>query len=270
MEGWIKLHRKLADWEWYKKSNMVHLFLHMVLTANFEDKTWQGVTIKRGELITGRKKLSAETGISEQSIRTCFFNLQSTSEITIRSTNKYSIITICNYELYQNEDNSNNQQIPNKKLKTNQQLTTTKELKNKEVINTSNEVLSTDGSVDHNPVVKINYQNLVDYWNKRTNLNKIKVLSEKRKATVRARIKEHGKERFKEVIDKAGESGFLNGKNDREWKADFDWIMRPTNFIKILEGNYENKTEKKKNGRIATGENVDGYVSIKQLIPEIK
>jgi hypothetical protein len=43
------------------------------------------------------------------------------------------------------------------------------------------------------------------------------------------------------VIRTAGESDFLNGKNDKAWKADFEWIMRPQNFLKILEGKYENK-----------------------------
>ena len=43
-----------------------------------------------------------------------------------------------------------------------------------------------------------------------------------------------------EVIKQAAKSDFLNGRNDRGWIADFDWLMRPNNFVKVLEGNYNN------------------------------
>lgn len=99
--GWIKLHRKLKNWEWYHDSKMVHLFVHLLLSANHEDNKWQGIVIKRGQLITGRHKLHEGTGISEQSIRTCLTRLKSTNEITITPTNKNSIITLVNYEQYQ-------------------------------------------------------------------------------------------------------------------------------------------------------------------------
>lgn len=129
VEGWIKLHRKFLNWEWYKKSDMVHLFIHILLNANHEKKTWQGINIERGQFLIGRKKLSESTGISEQSVRTCLSRLKSTNEITIKSTNKYSIITICNYDNYQllfnNINQQTNQQIPINQPATNQQLTTT-------------------------------------------------------------------------------------------------------------------------------------------------
>lgn len=138
MEGWIKLHRKFLTWEWFNKSEMVHLFLYLLLKANHEDKIWQGVEIKRGQVLTGRKILSKDTGISEQSIRTYVNRLKSTNELTIKSTNKYTIITICNYDSYQTVNNNNNQQInqqinqrsTNNQPATNQQLTTTKNEKN--------------------------------------------------------------------------------------------------------------------------------------------
>jgi len=101
MEGWIKLHRKFLKWEWYGKSEMVHLFLHLLLNANHEDKKWRGVMVKRGQLITGIKSLSNETHLSFKKIRTCLSLLQKTGEIGRQSGNQYSIITICNYDDYQ-------------------------------------------------------------------------------------------------------------------------------------------------------------------------
>jgi len=133
MNGWIKLHRKFTEWEWYQNSKMVHLFIHLLVTANHTDKTWQGIHIKRGQLLTGIKSLNKDTKISIQSLRTCLSKLKITQEITIKPTNKYSIITICNYEDYQSiideANNQTNKQLTNKQQTTNKQLTTTKKVK---------------------------------------------------------------------------------------------------------------------------------------------
>jgi len=106
MEGWIKIHSKIVNWEWSNDSNMVSLLLHLLIRANYKPSKWRGIDIKRGQLLTGRKQLSKWTGISEQTIRTCIERLKSTSEITIQSTNKYSVISICNYDKYQQTSTS--------------------------------------------------------------------------------------------------------------------------------------------------------------------
>lgn len=124
--GWIKLHRKITEWEWYKDLATSKLFIHLVIMANHEDKSWQGVEVKRGQLITGRKVLAEETGLSEQQIRTSLTKLKSTSEITINSTNKYTIVTVCEYETYQLTNNDINQQVnqqPNQQSTNNQPQT---------------------------------------------------------------------------------------------------------------------------------------------------
>ena len=139
---WIKFHRKSVSWEWFKDSKTFHVFMYLILMAQFEDTKFRGQEIKRGQLMTGRKKISADTGISEQSIRTALSNLKSTNEITIKSTSKYSIITICNYNEYQKRENNINQQINqqiNQRPTSNQPATNHiqegKELKNEKNIN---------------------------------------------------------------------------------------------------------------------------------------
>jgi hypothetical protein len=97
------------DWEWYKTPNMVHVYTHLLLKANHSSTSWQGVVVHRGQLISGRRVMATETGLSEQAIRSCLNRLQSTSEITIKTTNKYSVITLCNYEKYQHTTPSANQ-----------------------------------------------------------------------------------------------------------------------------------------------------------------
>ena len=135
MEGWIKLHRRFIEWEWFSSSEMVKLFLFILISANHEDGLWRGIEIKKGQYLTGIKSLSNKTNISEQTIRTCLNKLKTTGEITIKSTNKYSIITICNYETYQSEQKTTNKQKQIQKT-INQQATNNKqEYKNEENIN---------------------------------------------------------------------------------------------------------------------------------------
>jgi hypothetical protein len=110
MEGFIKLYRKFILWEWYDTPNMVHLFITLLLKANHEPGNWHGININRGQLITGIHSLSKSTGITVRSIRTCINRLKSTGEVTIKTTNKYSIITICNYDIYQSSNTYSDKQ----------------------------------------------------------------------------------------------------------------------------------------------------------------
>lgn len=126
--GFLKLHRKILGWEWYSDPNTFRLFMHLLLTANFKINRWQGVEIQPGQLITGRKALAKELRLSEQEIRTSLNKLKSTNEITIRSTNKFSIITICKWADYQVSDSTDQPaNKPSKQQTINQQSTTLKE-----------------------------------------------------------------------------------------------------------------------------------------------
>lgn len=129
MSGWIKLHRQFKDWEWYNKSEMVHLFIHCLVKANFKDGNFQGIEVKKGSFITSIKHLSDETNISIQTIRTCLKKLQLTNEIEVKSTSKLTKITICKYDSYQFESDEANKQLTNNQQTTNKQLTTIEERK---------------------------------------------------------------------------------------------------------------------------------------------
>ena len=132
MEGWISLHRKFLNWEWYKNTNVKTVFLHLLLMANHEDKKWQGIEIKRGQRLTSIENLAKETNLSEQNIRTAIKKLKSTGEITVKVTSRYSLITIEKYDFYQpnnyNTNTQNNTQtnilLTNNQQATNKQLTT--------------------------------------------------------------------------------------------------------------------------------------------------
>lgn len=135
-------------WEWFHKAEMVQLFVYLLLKAYHEDKNWQGIAIKRGQLATSVASISRDTRLSTQQVRTCLNRLKSTNEITIETTKHYSIITICNYVDYQSfsyvdnkqNDNDINKQATNKQQTINKQSTTTKEYKeDKELKNNKKE-----------------------------------------------------------------------------------------------------------------------------------
>lgn len=125
-QGWIKLHRSLLDWQWASDPNVFLVFTRLLLKANHKDNVWKGIKIKRGQVLTGRHELAKEIGISERNIRTALTKLKSTSELTIKPTNKYSVISINNYDHYQQSD----QPEANDRPASDQQVTTNKNDKN--------------------------------------------------------------------------------------------------------------------------------------------
>jgi DNA-binding transcriptional MerR regulator len=138
MSGWIKIHRKFLDWEWFNKSEAVHLFLYMLIKANHKDNKWQGNDVKRGQFISSLGNISNATGITIQQIRTILKKLEKTNEIVVKSTSQFTIVTICKYECYQDENEDTNKPITNNQQTTNKQSTTNKnekkEKNEKEVI----------------------------------------------------------------------------------------------------------------------------------------
>ena len=110
-------------------------------------------------------------------------------------------------------------------------------------------------SISENPKVdpdkrcaKIDFAAIKEYWNSKHDqsgsaMRRLTLMSDQRKSNVRARIREYGGDVQKvyKAIDKAMESNFMNGKNGKGWVASFDWMMCPSNFPKVLEGNYDNE-----------------------------
>jgi len=126
---YIKLDRHILEWGWYQDANTTRLFIHLLLKANIKDKEWMGNKIQRGDLATSYSNLAKELDMSIQNVRTALEHLKLTSEVTIKSHNKYTIITISNYDKYQCDNTQANKQVTNNQQTTNKQLTTTKEYK---------------------------------------------------------------------------------------------------------------------------------------------
>jgi len=120
MSGWVKLHRKITEWEWYTDMPCKVLFIHLLLTANIEEGKFMGQVIPKGSTATGLFSLAQQTGLSVQQVRTAINKLRATGEISIKSTNKFSVITINNYSGYQGPKTTE-QQTDNKRITNEQQ-----------------------------------------------------------------------------------------------------------------------------------------------------
>jgi|NorSeaMetagenome_1021524.scaffolds.fasta_scaffold03032_10 hypothetical protein len=140
MNGWIKLHRQLLEWEWYDEPDTFRLFMHCLLKANHKDNNYRGQIVKAGSFLTSRDLLSKETGLSVQKIRTSLERLELTKEITTKKSKKGTVLQIVKYKNYQGDnqvDNhqsnqQSNQQLTNNQPTANQQLTTNNNDNNEE------------------------------------------------------------------------------------------------------------------------------------------
>lgn len=101
LNGFVKIHRKLVQWGWYTDNVVKGVFLHILLTANFKPMEWQGRTIFPGQLVTSVARMGADLGFTRQQIRTALDKLKSTNEITVEATNRFSVITVVNWDEYQ-------------------------------------------------------------------------------------------------------------------------------------------------------------------------
>ena len=238
MQGYIMLHRKIVNWEWYTETNTKALFIHLLLMANHADEKWRGEIIKRGTLITSYGSLSAQTGLSVQQIRTCLKNLEKTGDITRQATQRNTLIIVTKYDFYQSfinestNESTDFQQTDNTPINkpTNKQSTTNK---NDNKLNIYSPVSDdADLSVSEN----IPYVEIIDHLNSVAGTH-YKANSSKTKTKIHARwLEGYRKEDFFTVID----------VKCSEWLGnDMEKYLRPeTLFGSKFEG-YLNQVRKK-------------------------
>ncbi len=161
MGPWIKLYRKFKDWEWYGDVVVTSLFVHLLLSANWKPKKWQGITVDTGELITSIGTLSKELNISVRQTRTALDRLQACHAIDKQTTNKYTLIKVLNYCKYQGSDFLSDKhldnQTTNERQTNDKQTTTPKELKKYRNIDIYNNIYNNS---DFKSVVKAYEENI--------------------------------------------------------------------------------------------------------------
>lgn len=233
MQGFVMLHRKILEWEWYTDTNVKVLFLHLILLANHEDKEWRGTTIKRGELVTSRENLASQTGLTVQQVRTALNKLKSTDDILIKSTNRHTFIKIVKYAIYQSDSRTNNQQITNKQPTINRQNNhqiTTNNNDNKEIYSSVSD--DADLSASEN---QIPYADIIDYLNLKAG-TKFKPDSSDTRKKIHARWCDGFRlNDFKQVID----------VKTTEWlDTEMDKYLRPKTLFGTKFEDYLNQVKK--------------------------
>lgn len=133
--GFIFLFRSFKEWRWFKDIKVRSVFELCLLNANVKDKEWMGIIVPKGSFVTSLEHLSYENGTTIQETRTALKKLVSTGEISVKSTNKFTQITVNNWSKFQShpskltnkQQTTNNQSTINQQT-TNNQLTTTKQV----------------------------------------------------------------------------------------------------------------------------------------------
>lgn len=138
MAGWIKLHRKLKDSLVFDNPDLLKVWIWCLLKATHDDYTQmiglQEVELKKGQFIFGRKVAANELKMSESKTYRLIKKLENMQNLNIKANNKFSVITIENWEIYQSDNNNNEQQseqqMNNKRTTNEQQMNTNKNVKN--------------------------------------------------------------------------------------------------------------------------------------------
>lgn len=104
--GFIKISRKMVKWQWYDDALTFKVFMHLIITANYEDKKWRNITVRRGQRVTSYRTLASELNTTTKTLKLHLKRLSKTGEIIVKPNPKYTIITISNYAQYQGNSKS--------------------------------------------------------------------------------------------------------------------------------------------------------------------
>jgi len=129
-EGYIALHRKLLEWEWYDEPNVFRLYMHCLLRASHKPIKYRGIELVAGQFTTSLDALHSQTGLSIQQIRTAFKKLKSTGEVTSAGTSKCTVVTVNNWDKYQTSNKRNNKRTTSKQQTSNKHSTTINNVNN--------------------------------------------------------------------------------------------------------------------------------------------
>lgn len=267
-DGWIKIQRTICEhWIW-EDANKLKWWLDLLLMANYSTtKVNIGLLLfdcNRGEVITTLSKLATRWGVTKDRVRNFLLLLEKDGIITYDSLTKATRITICKYDIYQANENAN-QTLTKRSPNADQTLTKRsiyiKENKKERIEEYKQESGSNDqlssASYEAQAVQpekpkteKLPFKEIKEMWNETCPVYpKLFTISEARKNKMRLRIAEMGGSGkalplIKQIFEKMQQSNFLKGDNRRGWKASFDWLFEnDKNWVKVYEGNYDNKPE---------------------------
>ena len=236
-EGYVRLFRSITSWEWYDDIPTFRLFTHLLLTCNWQEKKWHGHLIKPGQRVVSLKKLSEETGLSLQAVRTAISHMESTGELTRFQHGKIGVVAIKNWDKFQEGNTIPNTNI-NTKATRNQHGTNTELTPNEESKKVRKQEIPPysppEGTLEEYRQV------FLEECPSLPKPQEAKSWSPARKKALKS--KRVSLCEFRDVCKKIERSDFLTGRSGTWAGCSLDWVLKPANWQKILEGNYDNKT----------------------------
>lgn len=175
MSNFIKLHRKMLDWEWYDNNNTKILFLHCLLRANWKPAKWHGIDLEPGQFITSLNTLSEETQLTVRQVRVALEHLILTGEVTSKCQGKIRIITVNNWDCYQGNDKVNDKVVTRKRQDDDKVVTTDKEYKEREEVKNIKNIY---GEYRHVRLTQKQYDKLVTDYGEQDTADAIRFLDE--------------------------------------------------------------------------------------------
>ena len=138
MSGWIKLHRSLKDWEWYDDHNACRLLVHLLISVNYEEKKWKGITIPPGSMITSFDKLANDLGLTPKQIRGAMQKLENSGETARERARGGQLVSLVKWDKLQGGDDEEGTNLGRGRAERGQmegrQRATTKEIKKRKNI----------------------------------------------------------------------------------------------------------------------------------------
>lgn len=239
-KGWIKTYRQILDcWLWTDKEpyDKRSAWMYLLLTANHSDKkimfNGEFIVVKRGQILTSIRTLAEKWKWSyDKTLR--FLRLIESDGMIEKESDKFrTLLTIVNYEVFQDSPNTERTEISEQ---TSERVSDKQEIKN---VKNDNLLISKDINC------QTNVQRIIQEWNTLTTYG-IKAVSKissssKRYSMLSGRLNEYTIDDVLKAIDNIRYSDFLQGKHKgKPWQITFDWFVCPSNFPKVLEGNYNN------------------------------
>ncbi len=132
-QGFVKLPRDIINWRWFSDANILKLYIYLLTTAVFKTTQWKNETLESGQVVIGRRMLAAQLKMTENQVRAALEKLKSSKDISIKTTNKYSVITLLNWGKIEGDDYFFTNKSP-----TNRQQNTNKPPQKKNVYNVKN------------------------------------------------------------------------------------------------------------------------------------
>lgn len=236
--GFIKLSDDLPNWAWYGDNNTLSVYIRLLIGAVWRETEYQNTTLQRGQIATTLPKIAKENGITERQARTILDRLKATGRVSVKTTSKFSIITLNNYDCaFENVSQSDRQMSGERQTACQSNVRPT--LFSSDIQNTEEQNTRASGAVSNVLETAVREYNKI--------CKSLEPLTgelsyHQGRLVVEAFKELHGVS-FAEYFRRVEGSAFLTGKSSSSFKADFNWLIRPENVAKVLSGKYDKNFE---------------------------